>query len=298
MNLSQLYYFVVTCESDCNMTKAAKRLTISQSAISYAVRMLEREFHMKLFYRDAQGLKLTEEGNEFYLYACRVVKASRELSDRFLRGRSRGRTELSLGLTPLAHSILQLLLSRLGSAVPVALNNICVFQRDKLLSLLDMGVVDLAILGGSHLDDFEGYGHEVVGCSCAVLYTSSRNPLSRHRSILPEQLSETPLFFYLENVEMLEKAKDIFPQFIPGLRMDNIKGFSTELSSVLAAIKGRDCSTVLGHGAIAPTSEIREVPIDGALPFEIVALWRGDWEPGEPVRTLLDELKAYMKEME
>ena len=296
MNLSQLYYFVVTCENDNNMTRAAKKLTISQSAISYAVRALEREFKIKLFYRDAQGLNLTDEGREFLEYASRVIEASRTLSEHFHRGRPSGSRELALGLTALAQGILRAPLAKVGSVIPVTLTNTCVFQTDVLLSLLDRGDVDLVIIGTSHLDDLGQYGSRVLGDCRTVLYTSSRNPLARQRSVRPQQLEDAPLFLFLEYAEMISEANVIFPQFIPGLRMRNVRGFSTEIASAVSAIRNHDCSVLIGHGAIEPAPDIREILIEGVEPFQIVALWSEERGLPDAARVLIDEFRAFLEE--
>ena len=296
MNLSQLYYFVVTCENKNNMTRAAKKLTISQSAISYAVRALEREFKLKLFYRDAQGLNLTDEGREFLEYASRVINASRALSEHFNRGRASGSMELALGLTSLAQGILRVPLSKVGTVIPVSLTNTCVFQTNVLLSLLDGGDLDLIIVGTSHLDDLGQYRAHVLGDCRTVLYTSTRNPLARQRSIRPQQLEDVPMFLFLEYAEMITQAEAVFPEFIPGLRMHNIRGFSTEIASAVSAIRNHDCSVLIGHGAIEPAPDIREIIVEDVEPFQIVGLWSQDRGLSDAGRILLGEFQSYLME--
>ena len=65
MRLNQLEYFVKTVECG-GANAAARELSVSQSAISAAIRELEEELGVPLFRRVRQQLILTEEGAAFY----------------------------------------------------------------------------------------------------------------------------------------------------------------------------------------------------------------------------------------
>ncbi len=61
----KVFYYVAKCGS---VTKAAGELSISQPAVSQAVKQLERILGVSLFYRAAKGIKLTGEGQLLYTY--------------------------------------------------------------------------------------------------------------------------------------------------------------------------------------------------------------------------------------
>lgn len=61
----KVFYYVAKCGS---VTKAAGELTISQPAVSQALKQLERTLGVSLFYRAAKGIKLTGEGEMLYSY--------------------------------------------------------------------------------------------------------------------------------------------------------------------------------------------------------------------------------------
>jgi LysR family nitrogen assimilation transcriptional regulator len=61
MDVRQLRCFVVAAELE-NVTLAASRLRIAQSAVSRHIRLLEQEFGLRLFDRVGRGLKLTANG--------------------------------------------------------------------------------------------------------------------------------------------------------------------------------------------------------------------------------------------
>ena len=61
----KVFYYVAKTES---VTKAAGELAISQPAVSQAIKQLERQLEVSLFYRAAKGVKLTSEGQLLYSY--------------------------------------------------------------------------------------------------------------------------------------------------------------------------------------------------------------------------------------
>lgn len=71
MKLTQLEYFCVAARYH-NITKAAKELFVTQPSISNAIRALEEEFGVNLFFRNNNKLTLTPEGELFYKSALNV----------------------------------------------------------------------------------------------------------------------------------------------------------------------------------------------------------------------------------
>lgn len=65
LNLYKIFYEVALNESISN---AAKKLFITQSAVSKAIKKLEEELNTELFYRNPKGVKLTDKGEELIFY--------------------------------------------------------------------------------------------------------------------------------------------------------------------------------------------------------------------------------------
>ena len=73
MNFHQLEIFVRVVEEK-SFTKAAKKLYVSQPALSKSIRALEEDVGVKLFERLTQGLELTEAGKTVYSYSRDAVQ--------------------------------------------------------------------------------------------------------------------------------------------------------------------------------------------------------------------------------
>ena len=65
MKLTQLEYFCVAARYH-NITRASKELFVTQPSVSNAIKALEEEFGINLFYRNNNKLTLTPEGEKFY----------------------------------------------------------------------------------------------------------------------------------------------------------------------------------------------------------------------------------------
>lgn len=77
MDIRQLDYFVVIAEEK-NISKAAERLYISQSALSQQLAKLEDSLGAQLFNRKHRTLELTEAGQIYLNSAYHIMHISEE----------------------------------------------------------------------------------------------------------------------------------------------------------------------------------------------------------------------------
>ena len=72
MTLRHMKIFASVCEKNCNTTKAAEAMHITQPAVSLAIRELEQYYGVTLFDRIGRRLRLTEAGQRFWEYASHI----------------------------------------------------------------------------------------------------------------------------------------------------------------------------------------------------------------------------------
>lgn len=95
MQLQQLRYVIAIAENG-SMNSVARKLFISQSSLSVAVKELEGELGIRIFNRSSRGITLTSDGVEFLSYARQVVEQADLLKERYTgRKSSEGRLAIS-----------------------------------------------------------------------------------------------------------------------------------------------------------------------------------------------------------
>ena len=83
MTILQLKYVIAIANSK-SFREAASRLFVSQPALSSTIRELEEELNIQLFERTNKGIRLTDAGKEFLVYAKEAVSQYELIEDRYL----------------------------------------------------------------------------------------------------------------------------------------------------------------------------------------------------------------------
>lgn len=99
MDLKQLEYMVQIAEEK-NITKAAEKLFITQSALNQQLLKLEKELGSPLFYRSRTNWHLTEVGQIYISAAKEMLGLKKETYNRISDLINLKNTHLSIGLTP------------------------------------------------------------------------------------------------------------------------------------------------------------------------------------------------------
>lgn len=80
MDVNQLRYFIAIVESGCNLSLAAKKIHISQSALSQMITNFEKIEEIQLFIRKNGRLEeLTASGQKLYDYALNILDMHEEM---------------------------------------------------------------------------------------------------------------------------------------------------------------------------------------------------------------------------
>lgn len=96
LNFHHLHYFWAVAKEG-NLTRAAAKLHVSQSALSTQVRQLETQLGQALFARTARSMQLTEAGRLALSYAETIFTTGDELLAVLRDGRSASRNVLRIG---------------------------------------------------------------------------------------------------------------------------------------------------------------------------------------------------------
>jgi len=133
MDIKQIRYFVTIVECGCNLSKAAKKIHISQPALSKMIREFEKKENTFLLDRSADGFKLTPAGERFFRYAQNVVKQYDEMMAQLREDATKLTGKIKIGVPPL-------IISALFSKV---LSNFIVENPDVEVEVIEVGAYEL-----------------------------------------------------------------------------------------------------------------------------------------------------------
>ena len=126
-------------------TPAARRLHLTQSAVSHQIRRLEEQAGRPLLRRSTRRLSLTEDGHDFLLHARQALDALDALARRFPRAQVGGVLRFGVPDTFMGER-LPALLGRYSRAYPAVRLDVQVGTYLDLQTMVAMGELDLAVI--------------------------------------------------------------------------------------------------------------------------------------------------------
>ena len=196
MTITQLTYFiqVVECHS---LTRVAEQLHVSQPAVSSAIRDLEKEFSVQLFYRTHRELMLTAEGAEFYQKAVGLLRHYQTFQQEMLeRGNSTPRCSLAMTIN-FAPVYLPGLYRHLQACMPGVILDIQELAVAEMFRRVKNGLLDVACLGHDFTQGEErDFQKQRVGTFSMKLCIHRRLTCFKEPCVTAEQLGNTPMALY------------------------------------------------------------------------------------------------------
>ena len=99
MELYQLEY-VLALANYQNFSKAAGEINVSQSAFSHGIKKLEKQLGVELFVRNKKSVALTEAGEEFVIYAQRILDEVKKAQNAMLEHAKSLKGTIKIGAIP------------------------------------------------------------------------------------------------------------------------------------------------------------------------------------------------------
>ncbi|MEM9048029.1 MAG: LysR family transcriptional regulator [Pseudomonadota bacterium] len=173
-NLRHLKYFIATAELG-QVSHAAVEMSISQSAVTNAIRELETTLGTKLFERSAQGMGLTEPGRQFLGSAREILDKVDEALQIRAGPEVEGRLSVAATYTVIGY-FLPGHLERMARALPRIDLRVREMTRETMEEALIAGRVDIGVALTANISNAE-IERETLIRSPRRLWTASRHRL-------------------------------------------------------------------------------------------------------------------------
>lgn len=201
MDILQLYYFINIVECNFNLSLAAKKIHISQPALSQFISNFESEKEILLFYRKNGRLNgLTPAGERIYEYALKITEQHEEMQEVVRLESLKQKGTIRIGLPSL---ILRVYFSQYFPSL--SLNNpdvhieIIENGSNELRKMLIADEIDMAILIEPTSLDTKKYEQHVIEIDQMVAFMAIDHPLVHCDKLQWKDLKNYPIGTFNKN---------------------------------------------------------------------------------------------------
>ena len=191
-SLRQIRYFIAAANAG-QISRAARDLNVSQSAITTAIRQLEDIVGCPLFRRHVRGVSLTHDGTIFLQHAHRIFATVDEAvhAPRSVRTTLTGKLRIAMTYT-VAGYYLPPHLERFTRYYPGIELQPVEASRTDIESGLQSGQYDIAVLLTSNIADQEALAYETLIRSARRLWLGTRHSFLERETISLSDVATQP----------------------------------------------------------------------------------------------------------
>ena len=198
MTLTQLSYLITIADTK-SLNKAAEQLYVSQPSLTNAIKELEKELGITLFYRSGRGVTLTNDGTEFLLYAKQIYGQYESVLEKYGKG---GSYKKKFGVSTQHYSFAVKAFVDMAKEFDMSKYEFALRETKTMEVISDVNTMKSEI-GILYLSDFnrkaiekllKSYDlefHHLVDCQ-AYVYIWKDHPLAKEASISFAQLNGYP----------------------------------------------------------------------------------------------------------
>jgi len=195
MELRQLRYFVAVAETG-NISTAAKKIFLTQPALSRQIKALETEIGQCLLERRAHSVHLTPVGEGLLREARELLQHADQVLER-VRGAGRG-VRLRVGYAPsLASGILSVAVENFTQTHPDAKVELFDLSTGEMLAELESNKLDIILTVASDTKT-RGLQWTPLVRTTWKLAVNRKHPFARQQRITPDQMAREPLLAFCQ----------------------------------------------------------------------------------------------------
>jgi len=143
---------LIVLAKELSITKAAEKLYISQPALSYRIKQIEKKFGAPIITRSQRGIQFTTEGEYVLNYAREMLTQLRKTKDLIENTSQHTTGTIRLGVSSnYAHYKLPYYLKQFLSKYPAVQIHVTTGWSTDIMELLRKEEIQLAIVRGNHL---------------------------------------------------------------------------------------------------------------------------------------------------
>lgn len=205
MNLL-FFKYAVEIANTMSISKAAENLYMGQPNLSRAIKELEKELGISIFHRTTKGISITPEGEEFLLYAKKILRQIEFLENRYKKN-PENKQHFSV-CAPRAEYISQAFVSTVKTVRPDSPSDVVYKEVNAAEAIANVIREDFGLAVIRYQEPFDSYYKNlfsekelifetVAEFSCRLL-VSQKSPLAGKKELTEEDLAEYVEIFCLD----------------------------------------------------------------------------------------------------
>ncbi len=294
MDLKQLEY-IVEIAKEKNITHAAEKLFISQSALNQQLLKLEKELGTQLFHRSRTDWRLTEVGEIYVENAKKILEIQKNTYNQIYDCIEQHKRKLTIGLT--AGRGIELFTSifsefqKLYPNVIVEPKELSVYEQQKKIEKgeLDLGFMTLSKEQRTKDNYIVLYSEEMV------LITSKKHPFVNSKSAEEPvnlfDLKKEPFVFMNKRSTNRDVIDEIFKNagFEPKILFE-----TTYTSSIVRAVEFNLCCAVVPHYYAKPENKkLSYFRLKDYPSWDVAISYKKDSYLSKPAKAFIELAKKY-----
>lgn len=292
MDIRQITYFVAVAQNG-SFSKAAEMLSLSQPTLSLAVKKLEEELGVRLFYSFNKRQELTDEGRALLESARQLLDDYQRTVEHVQTSRNSRSGTFTLGLSPLFGAcFFGDLIPKFYQEYPDIHITMIEDGANKIDERIAGGQVDIAVtLKSERLATFESC-HFTTQRNVALLHRS--HPLAGEESVTMAQLREDP--FAIFNQDFILHRQIMSACHSAGFR-PKIALLSSQWDFMVELVAKNHAVSILPKPVLDkhPDPDVICVPLSDSMKYWDIALaWNKDRYMPNACRLFLDFVRDHL----
>lgn len=246
LDLTQIKVFLAAAEEN-NFSAAAKKLNMSQSAVSQHIHALEQKYKVELFTRNGRTVQLSEAGESLLPIARETLNSARLLEDTILNLNDVVGGELVIGCsTSAGRYLIPTLLSMFQQEYPKVHSLVNIMTRENITERLVNETIPIGLASCS-------MEHRDLECvplfeDKIILIVASNHPWARSKNAMPADLLD-------QRMILREKSSGTRSTVMDGLKTHGITEDMLDIVMTLGSAEAIEMAVERGVG-IAFVSEM------------------------------------------
>jgi DNA-binding transcriptional LysR family regulator len=274
MELRHLRYFVAVAREE-NVSRAARKLHVSQPGLSRQIRDLEEEIGFQLLERTAKSVRLTAAGKVFLTEAREVLLHADAAVNKARAVAHGGSGEIHVGYAPsLTVQILPPMLRTFQGEFPHVRVTLHDLSSEEMLTQLGTKKLQVALTVRPPAKMLRGLSFVEIARYAMVVAVAPNHPLAKLRAITLQQVAPEPLIGLSRKdyPEYHVETKKLFAavRLKPNFAEEHEGG-----TGIIAAVEaGRGIALVPSSLACIVGARVKLIPLKPALPpIPVGAVW-------------------------